>query len=65
MKKQTVKKITLNRKTVALLKGNQMAVLNGGGLIAGQNARASAGVEPCPLSPRCAETFWQSCNCVM
>ncbi len=62
MKKQAAKKIKLNRKAVALLRGNQLAVLNGGGVVTVQ-PNDSIRVVPCPASPLCMETFWQSCKC--
>lgn len=63
-KEQSGKQMKLNRKTVAVLKGKQLAVLNGGGIVTGQQANDSIRVVPCPASPLCMETFWQSCNCV-
>lgn len=54
--------MALNRKTVALLRGKQLAVLNGGGIVTAQ-PNGSIRVVPCPANPLCMETFWQSCNC--
>jgi hypothetical protein len=61
-KKQTPQRLQLNRQTVASLKNRELALMNGGaGFTVPVND--SIRVVPCPYSPLCMETFWQSCKC--
>jgi hypothetical protein len=62
-KKQSSKKLQLNRQTVATLKSRQMAAMNGGAGITDPNGNDSIRVVPCPASPLCMDTFWKTCQC--